>query len=447
MVGINRADEPVSGAGLRARLTRAAAGALLARALGAVAGLAAAVVLSRALGPAGYGAYAWAAAWVLGLARPAALGSALLLLRSVAAGSDAAARNAARVLATRAAVVVGLTSLAAAAVLVGVFVGLGIVNRTLAETLLVAAPALPLSALGAIPQGVLLGLNRQVAALAPSVVIQPAAVAVLVGAVWAIAGRGPSPEVAGTALAAGAALALVCGATLARRALPPGPRPRERVALGQGLAPLVPLAATDTALMLQALAGVALLGPIAGTSAAGRYAIAAQLTAPFSLVLAAVGASLSPIVAALHASGDRELMRRGILAASRVCALLGVAVAVVLVVFADPLLGLFGAGFRSAAPVLRILAIAGLVNALAPFNGTALVMTRNEAAAARAALFGLALCIALSAALIPPWGATGAAVAFLVSVSGRNAATCAATWRRLGLDTTVLGRVREGGPS
>jgi O-antigen/teichoic acid export membrane protein len=437
----------VTGAGLRARVRRAAAGALLARAIGAVAGVAAAVVLSRALGPAGYGAYAWAAAWALGLARPAALGSGLLLVRSVAAGSDAAARNAARALATRAAVVVGLTSLAAAAALVGVFVGLGIVDRTLAETLLVAAPALPVSALGAIPQGVLLGLNRQVAALAPSVIVQPAAVAALVGAVWAVGGRRPSPEVAGALLAAAAALALVCGATLARRALPAGPGPRERAALGRGLAPLVPLAATDTALMLQAVVGVALLGPIVGTTEAGRYAIATQLTAPFSLVLAAAGASLSPTIAALHASGERERMRRGIVAASRVCALLGAAVAVALVVLADPLLGLFGAGFRGAAPALRILAVAGLVNALAPFNGTALVMTGNEGEAARAALLGLALCAALSAALIPPWGATGAAVAFLVSVAGRNAATCAAAWRRLGLDTTVLGRVREGGPA
>jgi O-antigen/teichoic acid export membrane protein len=202
--------------------------------------------------------------------------------------------------------------------------------------------------------------------------------------------------------------------------------------------------------MLQAVTGVALLGPIAGATEAGHYAIAAQLTAPFALVLAAAGASLSPTIAALHAGGEgqRERMRRGIVAASRVCALLGAAVAVALVVFAEPLLGLFGAGFRDAAPTLRILAVAGLINALAPFNGAALVMTGNEDGAARAALLGLLLCAALSAALIPPWGATGAAVAFLVSIAGRNAATCAVAWRRLGLDTTVLGRgAREGGPS
>src|SRR4051812_31068567 len=153
MVGIDHLDAKVASAGLRVRVRRAAVGALLVRAIGAVAGLAAAVVLSRALGPAGYGAYAWAAAWTLGLARPAALGSGLLLVRTIAAGPDAAARDAARALATRATVVVGLTSLAVAAVLVGVFVGLGIVDGALAATLLVAAPALPLCALGAIPQG------------------------------------------------------------------------------------------------------------------------------------------------------------------------------------------------------------------------------------------------------------------------------------------------------
>ena len=184
-----------------------------------------------------------------------------------------------------------------------------------------------------------------------------------------------------------------------------------------------------------------MLGAVSTASETGVYAAALQCMAPFALVLTAVRLPLAPALARLGASGKRERLQRGLRQATRGVALMSTLIAIVLVAFAGPVLGIFGESFSDGAATLRLLAIAYIVNAVCAFNGIVLIMNGEERAAMRAAFASLLLDAALCAALVPALGARGAALAALASITVRNVWNSASARRRLGIDATVLGRL------
>jgi O-antigen/teichoic acid export membrane protein len=119
---------------------------------------------------------------------------------------------------------------------------------------------------------------------------------------------------------------------------------------------------------------------------------------------------------------------------------LSLAAAVPLLLLPGSVLSIFGPGFHSGGEALQLLTVANLVNAFAAFNGLLLMMTGHARKAAGAAASALTLNVALSIALVPIWGAAGAATAALASVALRNALNSWQTRRLLNLDSTVLGR-------
>jgi O-antigen/teichoic acid export membrane protein len=193
-------------------------------------------------------------------------------------------------------------------------------------------------------------------------------------------------------------------------------------------------------LVVDAQVGLLVLGAAASDADAGVYAAALQCLAPFVLVQAAGRIALTSTVARLGAAGERERLQRGLRTATRGVAAVASAAALVLLVAPSEVLGLFGEGFDDGASALRILAVAYLVNSLCAFNGMVLIVRGEERVAMVAAFVCLLLDVGLCLVLVPPFGAIGAAVAVLVTVTARNIFNSRSTWRRLGLDTTALGR-------
>src|SRR4051794_21975700 len=224
---------------LRGRVARGALGALAVRVAGSAFAFASAVLLSRALGAAGYGAFAWAAALTLGLARPAGLGASLLLTRH---GAASAAPYGSRPLAPRVAGVVALVSTAVAAMVALIVVLAPLAGSASERALLFALPALPATALVAIPQGVLQGLGRPAAALLPTTLLQQAPFLALVAVTWAIKGGHISSSIAAAALGITSMAALAWGAVAASRALPGDRNRAQKVQAARVLRPLAPLA-------------------------------------------------------------------------------------------------------------------------------------------------------------------------------------------------------------
>jgi O-antigen/teichoic acid export membrane protein len=199
--------------------------------------------------------------------------------------------------------------------------------------------------------------------------------------------------------------------------------------------------------VLDAQLGIIGLGLLDGPRAAGLFAAATQATVGFILFRNAGFRPLAPLMANLHHADDRVELQASLTRATRGVAAVTLVAAILLVALADPVLSLFGTGFRAASNALMLLAIAHVVNAFVAFNGTALNVTGRQAHVARAATTGLVVNAGLLVLLIPLAGVDGAAIAALADVTIRNVLNSRAARRELGLRTaalTVRRRARHG---
>jgi len=136
----------------------------------------------------------------------------------------------------------------------------------------------------------------------------------------------------------------------------------------------------------------------------------------FGLPLLVLSVALPVLSVAGHE--DEERLRYSLQRVTEVALLLSVLLVLVIVAVAEPaIVFLAGDDFRGAAPVLQIQAVALIPVFLGQTWQLALVSIRRQSALAWATGTALVLVIALGLALIPTYGATGAAVAAVVAES------------------------------
>jgi O-antigen/teichoic acid export membrane protein len=127
-----------------------------------------------------------------------------------------------------------------------------------------------------------------------------------------------------------------------------------------------------------------------------------------------------PMIAELDERGDRLKLQRMLTKVARGVLLATVPCALVLFVFAHPILHVFGAGYDAAALPLRILCVAQLVNVLTGFGGTIVIMVRRSDLATRGVAGGAVVNVVLSPILISLYGISGAAAASAVGIVVTN---------------------------
>jgi O-antigen/teichoic acid export membrane protein len=160
------------------------------------------------------------------------------------------------------------------------------------------------------------------------------------------------------------------------------------------------------------------LGYFQSQSEVGVYGLALRL---LPLVGLPVGAMLSmyvPIAAELHADSQLERLRLLYRTASRWAFTGALALYVLLVLFAEPLLAIFGKDFMGGAGSLRIMGIIPVSNSLAMLSGYAVFMSGRSWIVLWNGLFLLALSAIFYWLLIPTFSimgaAAGRATAFLI---------------------------------
>jgi O-antigen/teichoic acid export membrane protein len=402
------------------------------------------IVLGRLLGPEGYGHYAYVLATVAILSPLAACGMPSIVVREVAACR--ARGNYAR-----------LQGVVAFAVLVGtacfLVLALGCWLLSLAaaawstappagDHLLLALALLLLATLGGPLSALQQGLRRIVAAQLPFAVVQPLATVFLLLLAW-WAWRDPiavRDALLLAVLAAALALSVALGLTRHawRQAKPSAPSgwqldARPWAAAGFTLALFGVLSA------LNAQADIVLLRWLAGPEATGIFHVATRNAHLLTLLLGALITPLGPLVAELHARGERAALQAVVRRSIRVVFLLTLPAALAMILAGDRYLALFGAGFADAQAALAILALAQLVNVGAGPVQMLLVMTGQQARLIPAMAWSLLANIVLNALLIPRFGATGAACATAFSIVLWNLALACEVRRRLGIDPGVIG--------
>ena len=414
-------------------LSASSAGSFAVLVTGAGVSYVAQVVTARIVGGENFGVYVYALSWMVIAATVSTLGLHVSLLRLVAgyraAGDWAAIRGVLRFAVRRVAVAGALVALCGAAVTLAA--GLGAEPRT---TMLIALAAAPVVALQLVGAALVRSFGSVVASLMPERLGRDfVAVLVLAALVW----LGLAPATAPTAISAMMASALVMLAVtvlLARRSSPvelagAPPRPAGR----EWMRPALPLTVIMGADVVMARSGVVVLGLLGDARGAGIFAVGFSLAVLTALPRMAVAAGFAPMVASLHATGDRAGLQALLGRAARLSLAGSICVAVPLLVAMPLLLGLFGPGFSQGAPATAILVGGQLVAAAAGPQQHLMTMTGNERAGAAmhagSALLGLVLCFPLSA-----WfGFVGTAAGIATAVVVWNLAMAWFAFARLGL--------------
>jgi O-antigen/teichoic acid export membrane protein len=154
-----------------------------------------------------------------------------------------------------------------------------------------------------------------------------------------------------------------------------------------------------------------LIGFFLDPRSVGVYAIAATLVAFVPILLQSVNQIFSPAIADLHARGETVLLGRLFQTLTKWILGLTLPLAAVVIIFARPLMGIFGHDFQFGWPILVVGTLGQLVNCGVGSVGYLLLMSGNQQRLMRVQVVSAGLMVLLNLVLIPYWGIVGAAVA------------------------------------
>ena len=152
----------------------------------------------------------------------------------------------------------------------------------------------------------------------------------------------------------------------------------------------------------------------------GVYSVAAAVVIYVPLVLQSVNQIFSPTIADLHTRGEHALLSRLFQSLTKWVIGLTTPLAAVVIVFARPIMRIFGPDFAEGWPILVIGTLGQLVNCGVGSVGYLLLMSGNQKRLIKVQVVMAAVMIGLNLLLVPVWGIVGAAVAAAVTNVGMN---------------------------
>jgi len=152
------------------------------------------------------------------------------------------------------------------------------------------------------------------------------------------------------------------------------------------------------------------LGYYLDARSVGIYVVAASVAAFLPTLLRSVNQIFSPTIADLHARGELDLLRRLYQTLTKWIVGFTLPLAIVVCVFAAPLMRIFGSEFRAGWPILVIGTFGELINCAVGSAGLLLIMSGNQDRLVRVQVKVVIGNIIFNLALIPIWGVIGAIV-------------------------------------
>jgi O-antigen/teichoic acid export membrane protein len=392
------------------------------------------LAVARAVGPYGYGSYAFVVAWVSPLAYLAALGFDVSVLRFASVYRAQHQWGLMRGVIRYANVHASAMGFAitAAGLLTLSMVRWNIPSE-LRATFVVGLPLVPLWALIWIRCAAVRALGGVITALAPDRFVREGFLLLLIG-IAALAGWRTDPPMAMAATVLSGVVALLA-TSLALRWQRPAAVARasieyEAARWRKTVLPLVVLAATET---LMNRIGVIALGWCGMIRDAGIYSLAYNISMLVLLPRIAVNALLAPFVADLFARNDRAGLN-ALISRTAWWNLLGASgTALAIGLLAQPILRLLGPGFLEGGPVLRILLLGQVVASAAGAQLFLLTMTGHERSAAAVHTVAVIINIVIAVVFIRARGLDGAAWAAMLAQLVLTASLALLLWRRLRL--------------
>lgn len=222
----------------------------------------------------------------------------------------------------------------------------------------------------------------------------------------------------------------VVAVVLVRRTLPDYDAPPTRM-YRPVLAFSLPLIAVQGMNTLVSHVDIYFLGVYWGSSLVSSYNIILQLSNLFYPALMSLSFLLPPVLERLHGQNERAEMRRTYRIVTK-WVTVGLLPLLVLFIFAPELVIrlLFGAEYTDAATALRILAVGNFFSVSMGLVNLSLIGLGENRLAALLVAFQFVVNAGLDYALVPEFGATGAALATAIAIALNNVAGVAAlNWR------------------
>jgi O-antigen/teichoic acid export membrane protein len=154
-----------------------------------------------------------------------------------------------------------------------------------------------------------------------------------------------------------------------------------------------------------------MLGIYLNVREVGIYSVAATMVAFVGLFLQSINQIFAPTIAELFAKGEHALLSRLYQMLTKWSLGLTIPLALGIMIFAKPLMGIFGPEFREGWPVLAVATVGQLVSCAVGSVGLLLLMSDQQKRMVRAQAITVFLTLGLNFLLIPRLGLIGAAIA------------------------------------
>lgn len=174
----------------------------------------------------------------------------------------------------------------------------------------------------------------------------------------------------------------------------------------------------------------------------GIYHISLKLTALLTIVLSAVSAVSTPLFSASYSAGDINALRRHVHHSSAIVFVTSLPIFLILIVFPEQILSLFGDEFRIGKVSLIILATGGLFNAYFGAAGYFMQMTGSQSALQYITFATVVAGIILNVLLIPLFGIAGAATATTISIAGWNISCAVYIKKRYAVNAFYFSKIK-----
>lgn len=200
----------------------------------------------------------------------------------------------------------------------------------------------------------------------------------------------------------------------------------------------LPLLASGVITTLQGQLSLYILAYYSGSEQAGIYQAATMFSGVITIGLVSVNLTIQPKLSVAWSKNDKVELQRLLTAAARISTVLGLAVVLSLLIFAEPILLLYGAEYLGGVDALRILAIGQLFNAMAGSCGVLLSMTGNQVIVMRGTFVALLVNTLVGVMLVPQMASVGAAIAVAMAVATWNIIFAIYALAKLGLNSTIF---------
>ncbi len=206
----------------------------------------------------------------------------------------------------------------------------------------------------------------------------------------------------------------------------------------QWLLVALPLLLDRTFEVLLTQTDILMVGSLVGAGAVGIYSAAAKTALWANFVLQSLNLVASPAYAILYAKGDREGLQKVVGTVTLWIFAPSVAISISLVIFAQPILSVFGPEFVAAQWALKILIIGQLVDVLCGSVGNLMVMTGHQNKSVIVSSCCALVNVGLNAILIPQFGAVGAAIATTCTLGAWNVWLCILVIKYIKINPSIL---------